>query len=177
MNNAGEHFMQNRVFLALAVRFKLKDAQGNEINLWDAHEVVKGSDGIERVQLKKGVTKMDGSAFTSRDVEQISRRSARINQKIQGIYNTEDMNAFQRLAIGRLAMMFRKWMPSSWNRRFQGEYYNFDLGDTEQGFYNSFYFDFLKTLAQDLKSFEFNWRTRYNELTPKQQQNARRVAT
>lgn len=56
---------------------------------------------------------MDGSAFTSRDVEQISRRSARINQKIQGIYNTEDMNAFQRLAIGRLAMMFRKWMPSS----------------------------------------------------------------
>lgn len=33
MNNAGEHFMQNRVFLALAVRFKLKDAQGNEINL------------------------------------------------------------------------------------------------------------------------------------------------
>lgn len=43
-------------------------------------------------------------------------------------------------------MMFRKWMPPSFTRRFQGEEYSFDLGDVEHGYYNSFYNDFVKNL-------------------------------
>lgn len=177
MNNAGEHFMQNRIFLAIAARYKLKDVNGNQINLWDANHVVRGKDGIERVAIRPGITKLDGTAFTEADVERISRRSARLNQKIQGIYNTEDMNAFQRLAQGRLAMMFRKWMPPSFTRRFQGEEYSFDLGDVEHGYYNSFYNDFIKNLWTDLKNHELDIKMRWDSMTPKQRANSMRVFT
>ena len=174
LNNMGEHYMQTRSFLALAHRLQLKDSSGKDINLWDAYEVVKGKDGIERLQIKKGVTKQDGSEYSSEDIEKLSRKSARINQKLHGIYNKEDMNAFQRTAQGRLVMMFRKWVIPSLNRRFQGENYSFDLDDVEQGYYNSTY-QFLKTLAQDLKSHQFNLGMRWKELNPTQRANALRA--
>jgi hypothetical protein len=69
------------------------------------------------------------------------------------------MNAFQTTAQGRLAMMFRKWIVPSFNRRFQGENYSFDLDDVEQGYYNSTY-NFFKVLYKDLKNHQFNFSTR-----------------
>lgn len=47
------------------------------------------------------------------------------------------MNAFQKTAIGRLAMMFRKWLPSAMTRRFQGENYSLELEDNKEGYYNT----------------------------------------
>ena len=40
MSNAGEHWMQTRIALALANNYKMKDSQGKPVNLWDALEVV-----------------------------------------------------------------------------------------------------------------------------------------
>lgn len=176
LNNAGEHFMQTRTFLALASRYKLKDASGNIINLWDAYEVQKGEDGIERAEIKKGVTKLDGSEFTDNDVEAISRKSARINQKMHGIYNKEDMNAFQRTAQGRMVMMFRKWIVPSLNRRFQGENYSFDLDEVEEGYYRSTW-NFVKVLGKDLMDHKFNMATRWKELNNTQRANVLRSIT
>lgn len=57
---------------------------------------------------KKGITKLDGSEFTLADEELIANRSSRINNKLQGIYNSEDANAFQMTMQGKLVMMFKK---------------------------------------------------------------------
>lgn len=112
MNNAGEHWMQNRTSLALADAYKMKAPNGKIVSLWDAMEVVpidkNNKKAGAKLQLKQGYTKADGSAFTQDDIIKFSRRSAAINQRMHGIYNKADRSAVQRLAIGRMGMMFRK---------------------------------------------------------------------
>lgn len=66
-----------------------------------------------KLQLKQGYTKEDGSAFTRDDIIAFSRKSAAINQRMHGIYNKADRSAVQRLAIGRMGVMFRKWIRPS----------------------------------------------------------------
>ena len=41
INHAGEHWLQTRMSLALANRIKIKDENGNEINLYEAYEIKK----------------------------------------------------------------------------------------------------------------------------------------
>ncbi len=107
LNTAGEHYLAAKIFLAMAERYKLKQ-NGREIPLHEAFEVVKDSKGIERLQLKQGVTKSDGTEFTMKDQMMFSRKVAKMHQNLHGIYNKEDMSMFQRTALGRIAFMFRK---------------------------------------------------------------------
>ena len=100
MNNAGEHWMQNRTSLALADAYKMKAPNGKIVSLWDAMEVVpidkNNKKAGAKLQLKQGYTKADGSAFTQDDIIKFSRRSAAINQRMHGIYNKADRSAVQR---------------------------------------------------------------------------------
>jgi hypothetical protein len=136
LNNCGEHYLQTRTFLAIANRIKLK-LNGKDIKLLDAYDVVKDSNGISRLELKEGVTKQDGTAFTSRDVMMLSRKSSRINQKMFGIYNMDDANALQQYAVGRLVIMYRKWITPSMNRRFGGRNFSFETQMMDEGYYRT----------------------------------------
>ena len=180
MNNAGEHWMQNRTSLALADAYKMKAPDGKIVSLWDAMEVVPINKDNKKVgaklQLKQGYTKADGSAFTQDDIIQFSRRSAAINQRMHGIYNKADRSAVQRLAIGRMGMMFRKWIKPSLNRRFKSATYNYDLDAWTEGYYRTSG-RFLLQLARDLRETQFNLAARWNELTPTEKANIRRALT
>ena len=180
MNNAGEHWMQNRTSLALADAYKMKAPDGKIVSLWDAMEVVPINKGNKKagakLQLKQGYTKEDGSAFTQDDIIQFSRRSAAINQRMHGIYNKADRSAVQRLAIGRMGMMFRKWIKPSLNRRFKSATYNYDLDAWTEGYYRTSG-RFLLQLARDLKETQFNLAARWNELNPTEKANVKRAIT
>lgn len=180
MNNAGEHWMQNRTSLALADAYKMKAPNGKIVSLWDAMEVVpidkNNKKAGAKLQLKQGYTKADGSAFTQDDIIKFSRRSAAINQRMHGIYNKADRSAVQRLAIGRMGIMFRKWMRPSWNRRFKSATYNYDLDAWIEGYYRTSG-RFLLQLVRDLRETQFNLTARWNELTPTEKANIRRALT
>lgn len=180
MNNAGEHWMQNRTSLALADAYKMKAPNGKIVSLWDAMEVVpidkNNKNAGAKLQLKQGYTKADGSAFTQDDIIKFSRRSAAINQRMHGIYNKADRSAVQRLAIGRMGMMFRKWIKPSLNRRFKSATYNYDLDAWTEGYYRTSG-RFLLQLARDLRETQFNLAARWNELTPTEKANIRRALT
>lgn len=180
MNNAGEHWMQNRTSLALADAYKMKAPNGKIVSLWDAMEVVpidkNNKKAGAKLQLKQGYTKADGSAFTQDDIIKFSRRSAAINQRMHGIYNKADRSAIQRLAIGRMGMMFRKWIKPSLNRRFKSVTYNYDLDAWTEGYYRTSG-RFLLQLARDLRETQFNLAARWNELTPTEKANIRRALT
>ncbi len=180
MNNAGEHWMQNRTSLALADAYKMKAPDGKIVSLWDAMEVVPinkdNKKAGAKLQLKQGYTKADGSAFTQDDIIQFSRRNAAINQRMHGIYNKADRSAVQRLAIGRMGMMFRKWIKPSLNRRFKSATYNYDLDAWTEGYYRTSG-RFLLQLARDLRETQFNLAARWNELTPTEKANIRRALT
>ena len=180
MNNAGEHWMQNRTSLALADAYKMKAPDGKIVSLWDAMEVVpidkNNKKAGAKLQLKQGYTKADGSAFTQNDIIKFSRKSAAINQRMHGIYNKADRSAVQRLAIGRMGMMFRKWIKPSLNRRFKSATYNYDLDTWTEGYYRTSG-RFLLQLARDLRETQFNLAARWNELTPTEKANIRRALT
>lgn len=180
MNNAGEHWMQNRTSLALADAYKMKAPNGKIVSLWDAMEVVpidKNNKKLgAKLQLKQGYKKADGSDFTQDDIIKFSRRSAAINQRMHGIYNKADRSAVQRLAIGRMGMMFRKWIKPSLNRRFKSASYNYDLDAWTEGYYRTSG-RFLLQLARDLRETQFNITARWNELTSTEKANIRRALT
>lgn len=180
MNNAGEHWMQNRTSLALADAYKMKAPNGKIVSLWDAMEVVpidKNNKKLgAKLQLKQGYKKADGSDFTQDDIIKFSRRSAAINQRMHGIYNKVDRSAVQRLAIGRMGMMFRKWIKPSLNRRFKSASYNYDLDAWTEGYYRTSG-RFLLQLARDLRETQFNIAARWNELTSTEKANIKRALT
>lgn len=180
MNNAGEHWMQNRTSLALASAYKMKSPDGKIVNLWDAMEVVytdpndhkKGA----KLQVKEGYTKEDGSQFTQDDIIAFSRKSAAINQRMHGIYNKADRSAVQRLAIGRMAIMFRKWIKPSLNRRFKSAAYNYDMQAWTEGYYRTTG-RFLWQLAKELKEGQFALAANWDNMTPTERANVKRALT
>lgn len=52
-----------------------------------------------KLQLKKGVTKADGSQFTQDDILAFSNRVRGIENNLYGIYNSEDRIAAKQLAL------------------------------------------------------------------------------
>lgn len=179
-NHVGEHWMQNRTSLALANAYKMKDPKGNIVNLWDAMEVVYIDPNNKslgaRLEVKKGYTKADGSKFTEEDIYKFSRRCAALNQHMHGIYNKLDRNAFQKVAIGRMAMMFRKWIRPSYNKRWRDTSYNFDLGAWTEGYYLTTY-RFLGQLVKDLRKGQFHIAANFKNLSDQEKANIRRACT
>ena len=180
MNNAGEHWMQNRTSLALADAYKMKAPDGKIVSLWDAMEVVpidKNNKKLgAKLQLKQGYTKEDGSAFTRDDIIAFSRKSAAINQRMHGIYNKADRSAVQRLAVGRMGVMFRKWVKPSLNRRFKSASYNMDLQAWTEGYYVTTG-RFLLQLARELRKSQFDIASDWKNLSRTEKANIKRAVT
>lgn len=180
MNNAGEHWMQTRTSLALAMAYKMKDKEGNIVNLWDAMEIVYIDPNNKalgaKLKVKEGYTKADGTAFTEDDIRKFTRKSAAINQRMHGIYNRIDRNAFQKIAIGRMAMMYRKWIRPSLNRRYRGATKNFDLDTWTEGYYYTMW-RFTKQLVKELKEGQFTLASSWKNLTKTEKANIRRAIT
>lgn len=180
MNNAGEHWMQHRTSLALADRYKMKAPDGRIVSLWDAMEVVYTDPSNKalggKLQVKQGYTKEDGTEFTKDDIIRFSRKTAAINQRMHGIYNKLDRSAIQRLAIGRMGVMFRKWIKPSLNRRFKSTTYNFDIDAWTEGYYRTTG-RFLTQLAKELKEGQFALVANWKNLTNTEKANIKRAAT
>lgn len=179
-NNAGEHWLQNRTSLALAHKFKMKAPNGTIVNLWDAMEVVYIDPNNKslgaKLQVKDGYTKKDGTAFTKDDIIKFSRKVAAINQRMHGIYNRIDRSAVQRLAIGRMAMLFRKFIKPSLNRRFKSATYNFDLDHATEGYYMTTG-RFLWQLIKELKEGQFAVIANFDNLSQEEKNNIWRTVT
>ena len=180
MNNAGEHWMQHRTSLALADAYKMKAPDGKIVSLWDAMEVVYTDPNNKalggKLQIKQGYTKEDGTEFTKDDIIRFSRKTAAINQRMHGIYNKLDRSAVQRLAIGRMGVMFRKWIKPSLNRRFKSATYNFDMEAWTEGYYRTTG-RFLIQLAKELKEGQFALVANWKNLTNTEKANIKRAVT
>lgn len=178
MNNVGEHWMQNRTSLALASTYKMKSPNGKIVNLWDAMEVVPIDPNNKslgaKLEVKRGYTKLDGTEFTTEDIIKFSRKSAAINERMHGIYNKADKSAIQKLALGRMAVMYRKWIKPGMNRRFSSLAFNYDLDQWIEGYYRTSG-RFMLQLAKDLRKLQFDIGSRWGELTNHEKANIKRA--
>lgn len=180
ISNAGEHWMQYRTSLALANNYKMRDPNGNLVSLWDAMEVVYIDQNNKslgaKLEIKEGYTKEDGTQFTNEDIKKFSRKASAINQRMHGIYNKLDRSSIQRLAIGRLGMLYRKWIRPSFNRRFGSASYNFDLQAWTEGYYNTTG-KFLTRLGKELIRGQLTLASNWNNLTGTEKSNIKRAIT
>ncbi len=180
MNNCGEHWLQNRTALGLAHAYKMKDPNGEESNLWDALEVQyldkQHPEYGAKLVIKDGYTKPDGTEFGEDDIYEFTRRSAAINERMHGIYNKEDMIVAQSVGIGRMALLFRKYLVPSVDRRFRKSSYNYDLMSWEEGYYNTAG-KFLLQLIKDMKNHQLDIALSWKNLSNAQKMNIKRAGT
>ena len=109
-------------------------------SLWDAFEM----DGNKMV-LKKEFEKR----ISENDITKFILKQHFLNKRLHGIYNEIDRAAIQRFAVGRLAIMFRKFMRPGYNRRFQELTYNEESEAFTEGIYRTSW-NFLSQLRKDM---------------------------
>lgn len=101
------------------LREKVNVPGKGQTSLWDALQVTEDN-GIGKLSLPEGTTTSDGYPISigSDQMARFSRKMLHVNQSLFGIYNEEDANAANRVAVGRLIMQYRKWMKAQYNKRF-----------------------------------------------------------
>ena len=132
--NGGDHWLYYRTAIAYMKHTKIK-VNGKEMSVWDAIQIKDSGlgDGIKEMYIEDAYN-LDGTKF---DPHKFGRQIAHINHGLFGIYNQEDANAANRVALGRLLQHFRKWMKPLYNKRFQGKTYNLEMNATEEGYYRT----------------------------------------
>lgn len=165
--DAGDHWLYNRTAIAIALKYKLKDREGNSISLWDALEPVpinkEHPEYGAKLVLKEGVTKEDGTAFTKKDISDISGRMRYVNQHLFGIYNDDDSIAARRTLWGRFLMQYRDWIPAQFRYRFGSRTSNLEKGGQVEGYYRTTA-RFMTQIWKDLRAGTLNLTQIWSEL-------------
>lgn len=133
--SSGDHWLYNRTAIAMAKRKQVL-FNGQQMSLWDALEVrnrFSDNDEIKELNYRE-IKELDASNL---DIHTFSRQVAKVNHRLFGIYNKEDENACNRLAMGRLLMQYRKWIKPQMNARFQKVQYDVTFGEWEEGYYRT----------------------------------------
>lgn len=125
LQNAGEHWGQSITLFALLQSKKVMGPNG-EVSLIDAYEMKDG-----KLSVKEGYN-------VSKEFEdKIKNISDSINKRVHGVY--EDNVAATRYAVGRLALVFRKYIYSGFKARFGTTNLEMESGDVKEGHYRAFW--------------------------------------
>ena len=166
---AGDHWIYNRTAIAMAKHQKV-NYKGQTISVWDALEVVTQPEtGKKIMRVKEGVKNLDGTDFS---VGQFTRTIAHVNHTLVGIYNDEDQNAANRVAVGRLMQQMRKWIIPQMMRRFESKRFISDIGKEEEGYYRTF-----GRFIADARKAQFNLIKEWDNLNNEEKANVRRAVT
>lgn len=167
LQTSGEHMMQSTLMVAMMKNKKFKLKNGVEISLYDAYTVEDG-----HLKLHPEVAEQ----YSTQDLIDFSQKMNAVSQKLHGIYSNIDSAIFQRRAVGRMAVMFRKWLVPGIRRRYQSKQYDERTESIEEGYYMTT-LDFITGFKGDLKNFKFKlMQTKFKDLEPWQQANLRRAA-
>ena len=145
-SHAGEHYMQTRFMLAMLTTMRAYDSEGNDV----------GSmlDNIS-VDKETGTLKIDEKVanFTEEDQVNFSAKMHRVLSQMHGEYTKIGQNAMQRYALGRMAILFRRFVVPGFKRRYEKKYANNLLDAEVEGYYRTFG-RLAKMFMQDLVHFK-----------------------
>ena len=164
VSKAGEFQIQMRTALAITNNTKVK-IDGIEQSIWDALEVKD-----YKLHIKPNVTKLNGSEFTEDDLIELSLKIRGLNNKLHGIYSVVDRAAIQKWSLGRMVLLFRKFIVPGFNRRFEDKRFDYDSNMQTEGYYRSA-FRFFTKLGQELKAGKFDYLSRWDELSDMEKAN------
>lgn len=170
----GDHWLYNRTAIAMALETEVyiqKDGNLVKTNLWDALQVenaIKGRDDIKTLNYKN-IFNADHSTF---NIMEFSNKVKHINQYLFGIYNEEDQASVQRYALGRILMLYRRWVKPLMNKRFMKEQDNLVTGDKEEGFHRT-----MGRFLNELRRGQFQIAAQWATLEDWEKQNIKRSMT
>lgn len=161
INTAGEHYMQSLTVLAAAQNWKLSD--GTVVNLWEK-ATINGKGGLSF------------SGVSQDELQRFMDITKGINQSLDGVYNDVDKSIAQRYAVGRLALLFRKFIVPGFQKRWKTKRFNYRTETLEEGMYlttGKFMFQLLK----DLKALQFNLIAHWKDMSEFEKANVKRTLT
>ena len=167
----GEYEVQATTMLAMLEETKVtkttEDANGKKttitISLYDALE----QDSSGKIVVKEGVN------FSDSDRKDVVNKLHAINKRMHGIYNSFDQSPLQRHSVGRLILMFRKFVAPGYKKRFKTYSVDQELGLPTEGTYRTFF----RTLAQQHMELLKFLAHKENDLTDTEKANIRRTLT
>jgi len=107
--------------------------------------------------LKDGYLIRDENLLSDDNLALFRRKVIAVNQKIHGVYNKQDAGTLQHVALGRLAIQFKKWLPEGVNRRFYGisnlkDDERFDWNERREEQKEGMYVSMYKLLSMPIKT-------------------------
>lgn len=104
------------------------------------------------------------------------RAIKKVNDSLNGAFDTIDKGAAHRTAIKRLVMQYRQWMPAHYMRRFARAHYDLDLQRWREGYYTTV-FKVMNDMGKDLMHLKLSFLTTYKNLSAHEKANLRRAFT
>ena len=126
----GEHYMQSRFLFGMLDTVRAYNNEGEDIgSILDNYKVIDGN-----LVLNSEVN-INKSNWTEKDIFNFTYKVRGILSRLHGEYSNLGRVAIQRMAIGRMAYMFRKFVIPGFKRRWGKKQYIERLGDFVEGNY------------------------------------------
>ena len=167
--SCGNHWLYNRVAIAMMLETEVTLEDGTKTNLWDALEVVDNGQGGKRVQVKPGA-KVDDEEITDTWLNDLGRRIAKVNQSLLGIYNRDDMVMAQKLSMTKLLIAFRKHIVVMMDKRWRKKHRVAEFAGTDQEWQEG-YMRTLGHFLQGLHEAGYKLPAAWNNLDETEKQN------
>ena len=127
----GEHYMQGRFLFGMLANKRAFNSKGEDIGrMLDMYYL----DENNKLQLKDTVN-LDKSKWNENDQLEFKVKVRGILSRLHGEYASLGNVAIQRMALGRMAYLFRHFIVPGWRRRWGGEQYIERLGQYVEGNY------------------------------------------
>lgn len=175
--NVGEHEAQSRFLIAALMEKRALDKDGKDIgSMYDYFGVEDGKLVFDKDNKVANFSKKDRIAF--------GQHVTAILRKMHGNYANYSKVALQQHGLGKMALMFRKWIYTTAKRRFSKEYYD-EYGQTfSKGYYRdgaAFYYNkvrgFFERMSNEAKALEYAEKADWDTMTEDEKSNVRRFTT
>ena len=148
----GDSYENNKVFLGMLIDKKAYDKDGKVIgSLLDFY--TKDKDG-NLVFDKDSKVDINKSQWTDIDQKKFSIKTRGVIEGIQGNYSDLGRVALQRTALGRMGIMFRKFIVPGIEKRYKKKSYTERMQDYTEGYYRTTG-KFLTNLAKEFRTYQF----------------------
>lgn len=142
LSNSVEFYVHSIVLAATLNNIKVLDASGKEISLYDAFEtknILEDNSSLgKKLQIKEGVTDIDGSAIDTKYLNSISRLVQGLAKDMYGIYTPTEKTILSQYILGRAIHQFRGYLSGNLTRRFGQKTFNFDYNQEMEGYFRTY---------------------------------------
>lgn len=175
--NVGEHEAQSRFLLASLIEKRALNKKGEDIgSMFDYFTVENGKLVFDKEHKVANFSKKDQIAF--------GQQVTAILRKMHGNYASYSKVALQQYSVGKLVLMFRKWIWTTGKRRWAKEYYD-EYGQTfSKGYYRdggAYYYNkirgFFERFVDEAKALEYAEKADWDTMTEAEKANVKRFTT